>query len=239
MSQHEPSAKLLFVHGAFSDTSVWVETIRELLSQGFDADAVPLDLASLAHDIARVRGRIRKGGGRTALIGHSYGGAVISGAAAGEPNVVALGFVAGFPLDRGESLEALTSQGEPPPVAGALRFSQDGWLSLSPEGYAEYFAGDLEASRALAWAASQRPIAGAAWRAALGEDPAWRQLPCGYLVTEDDHVLPAQAQEYFAERVSSRLLTRVTASHAVMISKPAEVARFAAQVAQLGDSDPR
>ena len=183
--------RIVLVHGAFADASCWNLVVEILQSHGYEVEAVQNDMHSLLSDIEHTKDRIRQSSSPTIVVGHSYGGAVISGAAAGEKNVKALVFIAAFTPDKGESLQAITSQGIPAEVTKFIRPDAKGNLYLTTEGFINYFANHIPASMAKAMAVSQRPVNGAAFGEFLSYEPAWRAIPSFYAVSKDDKVIPA------------------------------------------------
>src|SRR6202051_1841016 len=147
------STNVVLVHGAWADGSSWSKVIPLLDQKRFNVTAVQLPLTSLDDDIAVTRNALAAQNGPTVLVGHSYGGAVISGAANGAPNVTALVYVAAFGLDEGESLEGLSKQG--PATAGAAQIHPDehGFLWIDRDGFAKAFAADVDPAEARIMAA--------------------------------------------------------------------------------------
>src|SRR5271156_5457002 len=181
----EPSKNVLLVHGAWADGSSWSKVIPLLFRQGLDAVAVQLPLTSLEDDIAVTRKALRAQTGPTVLVGHSYGGEVISGAANDSPNVKALVYIAAFGLDEGESLEGLSKQG--PATAGAAQIRPDanGFLWIDRDGFAQVFAADVDPAEARIMAAVQKPLSIKSFTAKSGP-PAWKHVPSWYLVSSND-----------------------------------------------------
>ncbi|BCJ59648.1 alpha/beta hydrolase [Micromonospora endophytica] len=225
---------VVLVHGAFADASGWNDVARILLHDGYRVLASPNPLRSVSGDSAYLASILATLPGPLVLVGHSYGGMVITNAALGNPNVKALVYVAAFAPDSGETLQQLqlkypgTKLGE-----AALDFRQhpggvDGYVK--PEVFREVFAGDLPRSTTDLMAATQRP----GDTTTLGEPsgpPAWRTVPSFYLVARDDNLIPAAAQRFMASRARAHTV-EVRASHVAMISQPrvtAELIRKAAR----------
>lgn len=215
---------VLLVHGAWADGSCWSKVILQLRDQGYDVTAAQIPLTSLADDIAVTR-RLLSGLKRpTVLVGHSYGGAVITGAASNMPHVQALVYITAFGLDEGESLESLSKQGPPSAGSTAIEADANGYLWINREKFHTAFAGDVTDDEAYLMAAVQKPLNFAAFAGAEGL-PAWKSIPSWYLHCIDDKMIPPPAQEFFAKRMNATVRS-VAASHAVFMSKPREVAEI-------------
>jgi pimeloyl-ACP methyl ester carboxylesterase len=162
----------------------------------------------------------------TILVGHSYGGAVITQLGTDAPNVVGLVYIAAFVPDQGETMQGLTGAGPAPAGSAAIRPDAAGFLWLDPAGFVQFFAPDVAPVQARVLAAVQKPIAAAAL---LGAEPfgvpAWKALPSWYLLTQDDQMIPPAAQQFMAGRAGATLAT-VAASHVPMLSQPEAVANL-------------
>jgi pimeloyl-ACP methyl ester carboxylesterase len=215
---------VVLVHGAFADGSSWSRVIQILQAAGHRAVAVQLDLASLAEDIAITRAVLAAQDGPTVLVGHSYGGMIITGAGQGAPQVLSLVYVAAFAPEEGESVPAAVA-GFPaaPGAAYYIPDSRPGFLRVDPAAYPQVFMQDVPLLEARALAATQRPAAAAAFGAKSGP-PAWHTLPSWYLVAEDDRMINPDAERDMAQRMGATTIGLRGASHAAMISRPAEVA---------------
>jgi pimeloyl-ACP methyl ester carboxylesterase len=218
----EPKTNVVLVHGAWADGSSWGKVIPILQDKGFNVTAAQLPLTSLSDDIAVTRNMLAAQKGATVLVGHSYGGAVITGAANGAPNVTALVFIAAFGLDEGESLESLSKQG--PATAGGAQIRPDdhGFLWINPDGFPAVFAADVDPVEARVMAAVQKPLSLKSFVEKSGP-PAWKHIKSWYLVSTNDQMIPPQAEEFMAKRMGATVRT-VPASHASMVSHPKEVA---------------
>ena len=201
----------VLVHGAWADGSSWSKVITILQDKGFNVTAAQLPLTSLDDDIAVTRNLLATQKGPIVLAGHSYGGVVISGAANGAPNVIALVYIAAFGLDEGESIESLGQQGP------------------APAGFRQAFAADVDPAEARIMAATQKPLSIRSFTAKSGP-PAWKHLPSWYLVSSNDQMIPPQAEEFMAKRMGARVST-VAASHASLVSHPKDVAELIALAA--------
>jgi pimeloyl-ACP methyl ester carboxylesterase len=216
---------VVLVHGGFVDGSGWQGVYEQLKKDGYSASVVQNPTLSLADDVAVTKRAIDAASGPVILVGHSYGGAVITEAGT-HPKVAALVYIAAFGPDKGESVGTLVAgfpqDGPQPPILPP----QEGFLFLDRERFHAAFAGDLRAEEAAFMADSQVP-----WGvdAAGGEisEPAWRSKPSWYLVATDDRMIPPPAQREMAARLGSTV-TEVEGSHAVYVSQPEAVAEFIA-----------
>jgi pimeloyl-ACP methyl ester carboxylesterase len=225
-----PKPTIVLVHGAFADGSSWNGVIRRLQHDGFPVIAPANPLRDLAGDSAYIESVLATIDGPVVLVGHSYGGAVITNAGAHAPNVKALVYVAGFALDQGESLAAIGAQfpnNQVGPATVVRPFPQpDGStgtdLYLAVDQFREVFAADVPRHTTDLMAAAQRPLALAAVLAPSA-DAAWRDLPTWYLVSKDDHTIDPEAERFMAQRANAETI-EVNASHAVAVSRPGKVA---------------
>jgi pimeloyl-ACP methyl ester carboxylesterase len=232
----EPKTNVVLVHGAWADGSSWSGVITQLEDQGFNVTAAQIPLTSLSDDIAVVRRLLAMQDGPTVLVGHSYGGAVITGAANDAPNVTALVYIAAFGLDQGESLDGLSKQG--PATAGSTQIQpdQNGFLWIKREGFAQAFCADVDPIEARIMAAVQKPLSVASFTEKSGP-PAWKKIPSWYLVSSNDQMIPPQAEEFMGKRMGATLLT-VAASHASLVSRPKEVSDLTAAAAEATANQP-
>ncbi|WP_329259288.1 alpha/beta hydrolase [Streptomyces sp. NBC_01478] len=219
---------VVLVHGGFVDGSGWRGVYDALRADGYHVSVVQNPTLSLEGDVATTKRVLDAQDGPTVLVGHSYGGAVISEAGT-HANVSALVYIAAFAPDKGESVNTLIA--DPPPGAPVppILPPVDGFLFLDREKFAASFAGDLPAADAQFLADSQVPWGVDALAGAVTE-PAWQTRPSFYLVATDDRMIPPPAQRVMAERAGATV-TETAGSHAVYVSKPAEVAAFIAKAA--------
>ena len=221
----ETKANVALVHGAWADGSSWSKVIPLLQKQNLNVVAAQLPLTSVEADIAVTKNLLGMLKGPVVLVGHSYGGVVISGAANGMPGVKTLVYIAAFALDEGESLDGLSKQGPAPGGAAAVRPPDDhGFLWIDRDGFAKAFAADVDPTEARVMAAVQKPLSVDSFTAKAGP-PAWKTLPSWYMVATDDQMIPPQAEELMAKRMGAEI-RRVASSHAAMVSHPKEVADF-------------
>jgi pimeloyl-ACP methyl ester carboxylesterase len=216
---------ILLVHGAWADGSSWGKVIPILTEAGYNILATQQKLVSLEEDAETVRRAAETLEGPVLLVGHSYGGAIITEAAHLCPNVIGLVYIAGFALDKGESLEILsTSSPVTPPGAAAFRPDKYGFLWIDREMFADNFCQDVDKTEAHTMAVVQKPLSIAAFQAKVS-DAGWKNLPCWYQVSMNDRMVPPQAEQFMATRINARTIT-VPASHASMVSHPEDISEF-------------
>ncbi|MDP4510093.1 alpha/beta fold hydrolase [Nonomuraea turcica] len=215
---------VVLVHGAFADASGWNATIKGLQQAGYPVIAPANPLRDLPGDAAYVSSVLDTIEGPVVLVGHSYGGAVISTAAVGHANVKALVYVAAFAPDKGESALTLTGkyEGSELPQALLQRPYPGGVdLYIVPGDFRRVFAADVPASVTSVMAAAQRPASYAALSIPSTE-AAWTSIPSWFLVAGKDRAIPAAAQRFMAKRAGARTVFVPEASHAVMVSSPSQ-----------------
>jgi pimeloyl-ACP methyl ester carboxylesterase len=220
---------ILLVHGAWADASCWRKVILLLQAKGHRVTAAQIPLTSLADDIEVTRRMLSDQVGPTVLVGHSYGGAVITGAATTTPQVKALVYITAFGLDEGESLQSLADQGPPSPGSAAIEPDAHGFVWINREKFHWSFAADATADEAAVMAAVQRPLSIASLQGKEGK-PAWKTIPSWYLLCTEDRMIPPPAQEFLAARMKAQVRS-VASSHAPFMSHPAEVAEIIALAA--------
>ena len=220
--------RIVLVHGGFVDGSGWEGVHALLKNDGFKVSVVQNPTTSLAVDVAFTRRAIAAEPGPVLLVGHSYGGVVVTEAGT-DPQVAGLVYIAAFAPDKGESVGSLIANPPPGAPVPPILPPQDGFLLLDPAKFAASFAADVDAAKADFMAASQVP-----WGvdALAGEvtSPAWKVRPSWYLVATDDRMIPPPAQRQMAQRAGATV-SEVAGSHAVYVSRPdavAEVIRRAA-----------
>ena len=220
---------VVLVHGGFVDGSGWQGVYDALKRDGYHVSIVQNPTLSLEGDVAATRMVIEAQDGPVVLVGHSYGGVVIS-EAGNHPKVAKLVYIAAFAPDKGESVSSLIA--DPPPGAPVppILPPQDGYLFLDRERFADSFAGDVAPDEAAFMADSQVPWGVDALNGAVAE-PAWRVKPSWYLVAADDRMIPPPAQRAMSERAGSQVV-EVPGSHAVYVSRPDAVADLIKQAAE-------
>ena len=216
-------SSVVLVHGGFVDGSGWQGVYEHLKKDGYSVTVVQNPTLSHADDVAVTRRAIDAQNEPVILVGHSYGGAVIT-EAGNHPKVAALVYIAGFAPDKGESVNTLIA--DPPPGAPVppILPPQDGFLFLDREKFHASFAGDLSAEQAAFMADSQVPWGVEALGGTISE-PAWRSKPSWYLVTTEDRMIPPPAQREMSARAGSTVV-EVAGSHSIYVSQPAAVAEL-------------
>jgi len=220
---------IVLVHGGFVDGSGWEAVYRSLKKDGFNVSIVQNPTTSLAGDVQATRRVIAAQNGPVILVGHSYGGVVIT-EAGNDPMVEGLVYIAAFAPDTGESVSSLIK--DPPPGAPVppILPPQDGYLLLDKAKFAAAFAADLDPAEAAFMADAQVPWGLEALGGAI-TTPAWRTKPSWYLVATEDRMIPPPAQRFMAERAGASVI-EIAGSHAVYVSQPAAVAALIARAAQ-------
>jgi pimeloyl-ACP methyl ester carboxylesterase len=215
--------RIVLVHGGFVDGSGWAGVYKLLKKEGHDVVVVQNPTLSLADDVAVTKRAFSAEGGPVLLVGHSYGGVVVT-EAGNDPRVAGVVYIAAFAPDRGESVSSLIK--DPPPGAPVppILPPQEGFLFLDSARFATSFAADVDADTTAFMAASQVPWGVEALAGAVTE-PAWKTKPSWYLVATDDEMIPPPAQRAMSQRAGSTV-TEVAGSHAVYVSKPRTVAAF-------------
>ena len=219
---------IVLVHGGFVDGSGWQGVYDHLTADGYRVAVVQNPTLSLAGDVAATRQILDGLDGPAVLVGHSYGGAVIT-EAGNHPNVAALAYITAFAPDKGESVNSLIA--DPPPGAPVppILPPKDGFLFLDRDKFAASFAADLAPAQAQFMADSQVPWGVDALGGAITE-PAWRTRPSWYLIVTEDRMIPPPAQRAMAERAGATV-SETPGSHAIYVSNPAVVAAVIAQAA--------
>lgn len=225
----EPVKSVVLVHGAFVDGSGWMDVYKILKKDGYKVTIVQNPTESLADDVAITRRAIAAADGKVILVGHSYGGAVVTEAGT-DPKVAGVVYIAAFAPDKGESVGALVARPIPGAPVPPILPPQDGYLSLDKGKFAAAFAADLKPDLAQFMADSQQPWGLQAVGGTITV-PAWSVKPSFYLVAGEDHMIPPAAQRQMAARAGAKV-EETAASHAVYVSKPAVVAGIIEEAAQ-------
>jgi pimeloyl-ACP methyl ester carboxylesterase len=219
MTEH--SATIVLVHGGFVDGAGWEGVYNILKKDGYNVSIVQNPTTSLADDVAATRQIIAQAKGSVVLVGHSYGGVVIT-EAGNDPKVSKLVYITAFAADTGESVASLIKDPAPGAPVPPILPPQDGYLFLDRTKFAESFAADVEAEKAAFMADSQVPWGLAALEGAVTQ-AAWRKKPSWYLVATDDRMIPPPAQQFMAKRAGATVVES-KGSHAIYVSKPEVVA---------------
>jgi pimeloyl-ACP methyl ester carboxylesterase len=221
---------VVLVHGGFVDGSGWQGVYDALKADGFTVAIVQNPTLSLAGDVAATHQVIESLTGPVVLVGHSYGGAVITEAGTHE-KVAALAYISAFAPDKGESVATLIADPAPGAPVPPILPPVDGFLALDKAKFADSFAGDLPRAQAEFMADSQVPWGLDALNGAVSA-PAWRSKPSWYLIAGDDRMIPAPAQRAMAERIGAQTVEVPGASHSVYVSQPAATADLIKQAAR-------
>lgn len=218
---------VVLVHGAFADGSSWAKIIPLLEAKGLHVIAVQNPLTSLADDVAATKRAIAQQDGPVLLVGHSWGGMVISDAG-NDPKVAGLVYVAAAAPDANQSLSDLTKAA---PTVGLKQIKADaGFLSLTPQGINEDFAQDLTPAERKVIIATQQPVAAAAFGDKMAT-VAWQTKPSWYIVASNDHMISPVLEQAMAKKIKATTLT-LAASHVPMLSQPQKVADFIVEAAK-------
>jgi pimeloyl-ACP methyl ester carboxylesterase len=216
---------IVLVHGAWADGSSWSKVISLLQEKGYNVTAVQIPLTSLSDDVATTRRVLAMQNGSTILVGHSYGGAVITEAGANASNVVGLVYISAFAPDEGEVLGQLN--GRMPAAPGQANFRPDayGFIWIDPKAFPESFAQDVDPVQARIMAAVQKPLSVSVFSEKVTQ-AAWKSKPSWYLVSENDRVINPDLERFMANRIGAKETISIPSSHASMVSHPGEVAKL-------------
>jgi pimeloyl-ACP methyl ester carboxylesterase len=218
---------VVLVHAAWADASSWNKVIAALLRRGLQAVAVQIPLTSLSDDVATLRRTLKKVSGPVVLVGHSYGGAVITAAGSGNPNLKALVYIAAMAPDEGETVGELLHCAPPHASAPALAPDEDGFLWMSAKGFADAIAQESSSDDTLLMAATQKPIAIKSVQEQMTK-PAWKEKPSWFLVAERDHMIAPETQRFMARRTGGQVLA-VEVDHTPLASAPDRVVAIITQ----------
>lgn len=220
---HPKAAKptIVLVHGAWADGSSWDKVTPLLQARGFEVVAVHLPMTSTADDVAATKRAIEQQPGDVVLVGHSYGGNVIS-LAGNDPKVKALVYVAAFGLDEGETIAALGKGQAPPPWQAALKPDSAGFLWMPAEVVSKYFAPDIPAADQRLVAVKQAPLQKQNFEDPM-KNPAWKTKPSWFVVAKNDQIIGAAPEQQWAKRMKAKT-TMVESGHVAMLAKPQQVA---------------
>ena len=213
---------IILVHGGWADGSSWGKVIPILKNAGNRVIAVQLPLHNSADDIATVKRAIELAGGPVLLVGHSYGGFVITNAGSNNPNVTGLVYVAAFAPDEGESLGTFVTPAMLPP--GILIADSAGLTYINPDMFHDAFAQDVNTTEADIMAIAQKPFNQSIFSEQSGP-PAWKQLKTWYQVSDSDRMIPPDTQRMFAQRMNATIIS-IDTSHASYVAHPDEIAQL-------------
>ena len=216
----QPVKNIVLVHGAFADGSSWSRVIPLLQAKGYNVTAVQIPLTSFADDVAATQRAIARLNGPAILVGHSWGGVVITEAGM-DPKVMGLVYVAAFAPDQGEAVGELGKEFPPPPALAAPQVDEKGFMTLTVDAFKK-FGSDLPVSDASIAAATQGPISAASFGAQVS-GVAWKTKPAWYIVSTLDQAIAPDEERFFAKRMKATT-TELKASHVSMLSQPKAVA---------------
>jgi len=221
---------IVLVHGAWADGSSWSAVVERLQADGYTVTAPQFPLNSLADNVARLREVLARQHGPTLVVGHSYGGQIVTALGTDAPNVVGLVYIAGFGLDEGESIGALLAQGPPTPAIAHLDVDKQGFAWLPEEDYVGHFAADVDPVKAKVMFAVQQPLSWSALDDVMGV-PAWKALPSWFLVADGDQTIPPDAERLFAKRMGATTV-EISSNHVAMVSHPDDALKLIETAAQ-------
>lgn len=219
-AQAAPVKNIVLVHGAFADGSSWSKVITLLQAKGYKVTAVQNPLTSFADDVAATKRALAQQDGPAILVGHSWGGFVITEAGS-DPKVAGLVYVAAFGPDVGETVPSLGKDYPPPPTFAAPIVDATGYMSLPEDAVVKHFASDLPPAEARLVYATQGATNTSVFAATVSA-PAWKTKPSWYIVSKLDGAIDPNEERFFAKRMKART-TELNASHVPMLSQPKEV----------------
>jgi pimeloyl-ACP methyl ester carboxylesterase len=214
---------VILVHAAWADASHWGKVLLLLRSAGTKAIAVQLPLTSLSDDVAAVRGAVDRTPGPVVLVGHSYGGATITGVGPDRKQVRGLVYIAAMAPDEGETVGGLLHRAEAHPLAPALAPDEDGNLWMSERGFANAIAPESSEDEIFLMAATQKPTSIKCVSESMTA-PAWKQKPCWFLLAERDRIIAPSTQAFMAQRAKAHVKSR-DVDHSPAVSAPETVAQ--------------
>jgi pimeloyl-ACP methyl ester carboxylesterase len=215
---------IVLVHGAWADGSCWSSVIERLQGDGYNVTAPQFPESSLMADVARLREVLRRQDGPTLVVGHSYGGQIMTALGAEAPNAAGLVYIAAFALDQGESIGKMLGQGPPTAALAHLEVDAAGFAWLPEEDFVKHFAADVDPVKARVMYAVQQPVAASGFQDVMGV-PAWKSLPTWFMVATADEAIPPEAERQFAARMGATTI-ELASSHVAMVSHPDAVGQL-------------
>lgn len=215
---------IVLVHGAWADGSCWSAVIEGLQAKGYNVTAPQFPESSLEADVTRLRQVLNRQGGPTVVVGHSYGGQIMTSLSTDAPNVVGLVYIAAFGLDEGETIGQLLAQGPPTPALAHLDIDEQGFAWIPQDDFVTYFAADVDPVKAKVMFAVQQALSASTLGDVMGV-PAWKSLPSWYMVAANDQAIPPDAERLFAKRMGATTI-EVPSSHVAMVSHPEDVIKL-------------
>ena len=225
-----PKPSIVLVHGAFADASSWAKVIPILERDGYEVTAVQIPLTSLPDDVATAKRVLDAQKGPVVVVGHSYGGVVITGAAAGNANIKSLVYVAAFAPDANEPITATASKFPPPPANDAFVPDAAGFLYIDRAKFHDVFCNDLTTPEARVLAATQKPVSGSVFGATVPA-AAWKTIPSWYIVSTQVRAINPDLERFYAQRAKAKT-TEIMASHVAFLSRPRDVVKVIEEAAQ-------
>jgi pimeloyl-ACP methyl ester carboxylesterase len=222
MATSKPNVVL--VHGAWADGTCWSAVIEGLQAKGYNVTAPQFPESSLEADVTRLRQVLNRQDGPTILVGHSYGGQIMTSLSTDAPNVVGLVYIAAFGLDEGETIGQLLAQGPPTPALAHLDIDELGFAWIPQDDFVTYFAADVEPAKAKIMFAVQQALSASTLGDVMGV-PAWKSLPSWFMVAANDQAIPPDAERLFAKRMGATTV-EVASSHVAMVSHPEDVIKL-------------
>jgi pimeloyl-ACP methyl ester carboxylesterase len=229
MTEAKAAETVVLVHAAWADGSSWNKVTEELQRKGVNVIAAQIPLTSFADDVASLRKVLLRQEGPLVLAGHSYGGAVITAAAAGNPKVKALVYIAAVVPDEGETVGEVFHRVSPHPSAPKLQPDVDGFLWLNVEAFRAAVAPDASQSETALMAATQKPISVTCLGEPMGK-PAWKEKPSWFLIAEKDRMVSPETQRFTAGRMKSKIVS-LPVDHTPLASRPDAVAELITEAA--------
>jgi pimeloyl-ACP methyl ester carboxylesterase len=223
---------VVLIHGAFADGSSWSAVVEQLQAKGYEVVAPQLPETSLADDVARLRQVLAWLEGPTIVAGHSYGGQIMTALGADTGEVAGLVYVAAFALEEGETISGVNADYPPTPALANLIVDERGFGRIPEDDFVGHFAADVDPARARVMHAAQQPVSMSVFDDVMGT-PAWKSLPCWYLVAANDEAIAPDAERMFAERIGAETV-EVPSSHVAMVSHPDAVVELVEAAARAG-----
>jgi pimeloyl-ACP methyl ester carboxylesterase len=221
IGQVSDKPNIVLVHGAWADGSCWNPVIESLQADGYTVVAPQFPETSLAADVARLRQVLRRVGGPSVVVGHSYGGQIMTALGADSAGVAALVCIAAFGLDQGESLGKLLAGGPPTAALAHLVVDEQGFAWIPEDDFVGHFASDVGPVKAKVLCAVQQGLSMSTFEDVMSV-PAWKSHPAWYLVAANDEAIPPDAERMFAQRMGAKTV-EVASSHQAMVSHPKAV----------------
>ncbi|MCG6976197.1 MAG: alpha/beta hydrolase [Acidiferrobacterales bacterium] len=209
---------IVLVHGAWSDGSIWSAVTERLQGDGYNVIAPQFSLTSVEADVARLEQYLARLTGPIILVGHSYGGEIITALGPTNPNVVGLVYIAAFGLDEGETIGELLQNGPPMPALANMEIDAQGFAWLPLDDWVDHITSDVDPAQAKALFAAQQPVSMSLFTYVMGV-PTWKSVPSWYMVATNDEALPPDAERFFAQRMGATVV-EIESSHVPLVSQP-------------------